>query len=634
MSAFCIPTGMPTSHTGSATPCSHTGSDPEIILVGAGPGDPDLISVAGARAIARADVIVYDYLANAKLLEWASPSAARIYVGKKGFSHHITQEDIQALLCEKAAKLKAAGGGCLVRLKGGDPFVFGRGGEEALALIKAGFTYRVIPGITAGIAGPALAGIPVTHRFLSSSVAFVTGNEDPHKEVSSLNWAALAKGCDTLCVYMGVHNLDKITHKLLAAGRPLDTPAVLIRWASLPEQELLCATLADIASQAKAAHFQAPALLVVGQVASLHEKLISQRHVMTPEVSSPVIPAEPDAPTAPAIPAMPSVSAAPVTSVMPPTPPIPATPAEQAAPLPTLAAAPLLGKTIVVTRARTQASTLASRLCALGAHVVELPSICIRTASSYTALDWALNHIKDYQWLAFTSVNGVESFFARLDTRGLDARACAGVRIGAIGPATAASLAAHGIKADVVPKAYRGEALAEALIEAGAKAGDKVLLPRAAQAREVLVRLLKEKGIRVVVVEAYRIGVPELASVRGALEHIAKGEVDGITFTSSSTVRNFLALVNTACEQPSTTSPGISKECLGRLQCYSIGPITSQVLLDAGLHLAAEAQRYTIDGLVKAIVASCSIENSQSFAIDSAPSSYPCASSPAKEPTL
>ena len=491
----------------------------EALLVGAGPGDPNLLTLAGAAALSRADVVVYDYLANPALLAHAPQDAERVYVGKKGFSEHVTQRQINELLVQRARDLAARGGGVLVRLKGGDPFVFGRGGEEALALAEAGFPCPIVPGVTSGVAAPAFAGIPVTHRGLASSVTFVTGSEDPTKAETAVDWSGIAHGADTLCFYMGVRNLPVIARRLMEAGRSADTPVSLVRWGTTPMQEVLAGTLATIAERAAAVGFKAPAIIVVGAVAALRERLAWY---------------EPG---------------------------------------------PLAGTTVAVTRTRAQASGLTERLRALGASVIELPVISIAAPSSFS---------------------GVDSCIERLVLAGLDARALACARIAAIGPATAAELAERGIVADLVPGEFRAEAVADLLIEAGLTDGDWVLVPRALEARDVLPRMLRACGARVDVVPVYRTVPPSRASAEPALASLIAGEADAVTFTSSSTVRNFVGLVRDVAPNP--------VEVLERLDFYSIGPITTTTARDESLRIAAQAEAYTIDGLVEAIVkhrASC-----------------------------
>jgi uroporphyrinogen III methyltransferase/synthase len=496
-------------------------SNVTVHLIGAGPGDPELITVKGQRAIAEANTIIYDYLANPALLAHARADAKLIFVGKKGFSAHITQEQINQCLLDEAAVLAAAGGGSIARLKGGDPFVFGRGGEEAIVLAEAGISFEVVPGVTAGVAAPAFAGIPVTHRGLASSLAFITGNEDPTKEETAIDWAAIAGGAQTLCFYMGIRNLPRITAKLIEHGRPAEQSVALVRWGTMPQQQVLVGTLANIAELAAAAGFEAPAIIVVGDVVQLREQLAWVEKL------------------------------------------------------------PLHGLRIAVTRSQPQAGVLGGKLAALGAQVIEMPTIEIEP------LSFELPALEQYDWLVFTSANGVEHFFNKL---GGDARALAGVRIAAIGPATAHALREYGIKADVVPEEYVAEAVVEALKAAGIAAGDRVLIPRAQEAREVLPQQLRELGVQVDVLPVYVTVASGSGASASAIERLKAGEVDAITFTASSTVKNFLALL------------GNERAALAGVKLYSIGPVTTQALLDAGLEVTAQAKEYTIPGLVQAIL--------------------------------
>ncbi len=362
-----------------------------VSLIGAGPGDPDLLTLRGAEALASADVVVYDYLANPALLVHAPPGAERIYVGKKAGSHTLSQDEISALLVKFALA-----GQRVARLKGGDPFVFGRGGEEALALVEAGVSFEVVPGVTSAVAAPAYAGIPVTHRGLASSFAVITGHEDPTKEESAVDWPRLATGVDTLVFLMGVGNLPRIVEQLLAHGRPADTPVALVRWGTMPDQQTVSGTLVDITEKVKAAGLRPPAVTVVGPVAELREHLcwFEKR--------------------------------------------------------------PLFGQRVLVTRTRQQASALSAQLRALGAEAIELPTIRIAPPEDWAPLDATIATLAVFDWIVFTSVNGVGHFWARLEAAGLDARALHGVRLAAIGPATAAELEARGLRADYVPDEVRG----------------------------------------------------------------------------------------------------------------------------------------------------------------------------------
>lgn len=411
-----------------------------VTLVGAGPGDPGLITLRGVEALREAEVVVYDYLASPELLQHAPEAAERIYVGKRAGCHAMAQGEINALLVRLGQEGKR-----VVRLKGGDPFLFGRGGEEAEALAAAGVPFEVVPGVTSAIAVPAYAGIPVTHRGVASSLAIVTGHEDPRKRESAIDWEGLAR-IDTIVFLMGVANLAQIAAELAAHGRPEDTPAAVIQWGTLGMQRTVTGTLADIAARVREAGLTSPAVTVVGGVVHLRERLrwFERR--------------------------------------------------------------PLLGLRVLVTRARQQASRLAEGLRALGADPVECAVIETAPPLDWGALDGAIAALGRYRWVVFTSANGVEVFFARLALAGRDARALAAARIAAIGPATAEALNTHGVRADLVPAEYVAEALAEAM---GEVQGQRVLLPRADIARPALAARLRAAGAEVDEVVAYRTVRPE-----------------------------------------------------------------------------------------------------------------------------
>jgi uroporphyrinogen III methyltransferase/synthase len=413
-----------------------------VSLVGAGPGDPGLLTLRGAEALAAADVVIYDYLANPALLAHAQPDAERIYVGKKAGCHTLSQDEINALLVDRARA-----GQQVARLKGGDPFVFGRGGEEALALVGAGVSFEVIPGVTSAVAAPAYAGIPVTHRGLASSFAVVTGHEGADKTESAIDWARLATGVDTLVFLMGVGNLAQIVEQLVAHGRPVETPIALVHWGTMPCQETVTGTLADIVDKVRLADLKPPAVTVVGQVVDLWMALhwFERR--------------------------------------------------------------PLFGQRVLVTRTQTQASALAAKLRALGAEAVELPTIEIVPPEDWGPLDRAIESLPTCQWIVFTSVNGVEFTWERLREAGLDARALHGAKLAAIGPATAGALQTRGLHPDYVPPKYVAEAIAAGL---GDVRGQRILLPRADIARPVLADLLRQGGAQVVEVAAYRTLQPQM----------------------------------------------------------------------------------------------------------------------------
>jgi uroporphyrinogen III methyltransferase/synthase len=493
-----------------------------VYLVGAGPGDPGLLTVRAAELLARADVLVYDALAAPEVVERAA-RAERIYAGKRGGrANLLQQEEISALLVELAGKHEV-----VVRLKGGDPFVFGRGGEEALELARAGVAFEVVPGITAGVAGPAYAGIPVTHRGLSTSVTLVTGHEDPTKAETDTDWSALARGTGTLVFYMSVGKMEENFARLIEAGRSADTPAAAVEWGTYPRQRTVSGTLATLPALAREANVGAPSVVVVGEVVSLRGELgwFDRR--------------------------------------------------------------PLSGKRIVVTRARAQASGIAARLRELGAEVVQLPVIRIAAPDDPAPLRRAAEEAGAFDWIVFTSANGVERFFAALAEAGKDARALGGVRACAIGPATAAELARHGIRADLVPDEFVAEAALQALSAAAELAGRRILIPRAAEARSVLPDGLRARGAEVVEVAAYRT-VRDGSGAEGVRTRLDAGEIDWVTFTASSTVRSFAALLGADA---------------GKARVASIGPITSATLRELGMPVDVEAEEYTIPGLVQALCA-------------------------------
>lgn len=545
----------------------------KVFLVGAGPGDAGLITLKGLRYLQSADVIIYDYLVNPALLAHARADAKLIFVGKKGFSEHITQDEINALLVNEAqregerslAEERSQEGSSasvqrtIIRLKGGDPFVFGRGGEEALALREAGVDFEVVPGVTSGIAAPAYAGIPVTHRGISSSVAFVTGNEDPAKDETSLDWEGIAHGAQTLCFYMGMRNLATITARLMAAGRAAHEPVALVRWGTTSQQDVLTGTIADIASKAKAVRFHAPAIIVVGDVVGLRD------HLAWHEADS-------------------------------------------------VHAAPLFGLNIAVTRAQAQADALVKRLRDLGANVIECPTIRIAPVvdiADVADINRAVDHLTrgTYQWVVFTSTNGVEHFFAHLERLKLDARAFGAAKVAAIGSATAAALKRHGILVDVIPPEYRAESIAASLLGEGVGTDTHVLIARARHARDILPRSLKAAGAQVDVVAVYETERTNSPTTHRAIGAIARGEVRALTFTSTSTVEAFAALLRDYLEEDATANGEAAEHAeaaftriVKALECYSIGPVTSAALEAIGAHVRAQAKTYTIDGLVQAIV--------------------------------
>jgi uroporphyrinogen III methyltransferase/synthase len=496
-----------------------------VYLVGAGPGDPGLLTIRGRELLRSCDAVVYDALVSEELLatELGGRDIERHFVGKRGGDSASTrQEEIEALL----VRLGRAGRR-VVRLKGGDPFVFGRGGEEAQALARAGVAFEVVPGITAGIAGPAYAGIPVTHRGLATAVTFVTGHEDPEKRERSTDWRALAQSGATLVLYMGVRTLPAVVQELLAGGRSPETPAAIVERGTFAGQRVVTATLATIAERARAAGVAAPAITIVGDVVALREQIhwLERR--------------------------------------------------------------PLAAKRIIVTRARAQASSLAERLRELGAQVIEMPAIRIEPLPPDPLRD-ALRQLEDYDWVVFASQNAVDLVWSAMRGLGLDARAFGHAKLAVVGRATADALLGYGLAADVIPDRFVAEALVDALRDREDVAGQRVLLPGALDARDVLADGLRAMGARVDVIPIYRT-VVDGEGAAGVAERLRRGEADLVTLTSASTARFFVE--------------AIGSELARVVPAASIGPITSAAARELGLHVAVEATTSTIDGLVEAIMA-------------------------------
>lgn len=445
----------------------------KVYLVGAGPGDPRLITVRGVECLKAAEVVVYDRLASPDLLAYAPESAERVFVGKGPRQHTMSQDEINALLVERGLA-----GRIVVRLKGGDPYVFGRGGEEAIALESAGVPFEVVPGITSAIAGPSFAGIPVTHRQVASSFAVVTGHEDPAKPETAIRWAGLANGPDTLIFLMGVENLEPIVANLRKHGRPAEQPAAAIRWATTPDQTVVAGTLGDIVERVRAADLRPPAVLVVGDVVGLRDALDWRSRL------------------------------------------------------------PLAGLRVLVTRARQQASALSVRLVELGAVPLEYPTIEIQPSDDPAPFDAAIREVGQFGWLVFTSTNGVDAFWERLLTSGQDSRALAPCKVCAIGPSTAAALASRGITADWLPEEFVTGSILDGF-RAYDLRGARVLLARADIAPPLLADGLKEQGAQVTEVTAYRT-VPSPESRERLLAALERRAVDVVTLTSSSTARNLV----------------------------------------------------------------------------------------------
>ncbi|MCF6158564.1 MAG: uroporphyrinogen-III C-methyltransferase [wastewater metagenome] len=497
-----------------------------VYLVGAGPGDPRLITIKGLECIKKADVIIYDYLVNVDLLKAAKPDAELIYVGKQGGAHTLEQDEINELLVKKAQE-----GIVVTRLKGGDPYVFGRGGEEALVLRENQVPFEVVPGITAAIATPNYAGIPVTHRNYTSTFGLITGHEDPTKDESSIDWAKVSTGIGTLTFYMGIKNLPYITEQLMKHGRSKDTPVAVIRWGTTAQQKTVIGTLDTIVEKAR--HIRPPAITIVGEVVKLRDQLnwFETR--------------------------------------------------------------PLFGKTIVVTRSREQASEFADQLSEYGARVIEFPTIEIAKPDAIQPLDDAINNIHSYHWLVFTSINGVDSFFQRLFELGNDIRDLKGIKLCAIGPATEEGIKKYHIRVDCRPPKFVAESVVEELKKVTAIQGESFLLPRADIARSFLPEELRKLGGTVTDLVAYKTVMAQPGDTNLA-EKIKNGEVHIVTFTSSSTVRNFVQIIG----EKNIASLN------GHVRYASIGPITTETAEELGLPVTIKAKEYTIPGLVNAILES------------------------------
>jgi uroporphyrinogen III methyltransferase/synthase len=483
----------------------------KVYLVGAGPGDPELITVKGRRILQQADAVLYDHLANSALLALAPPRAERLYVGKKKSAHQFSQEEICSLLIERARL-----GLSVVRLKGGDPYIFGRGGEEAEALADAGIPFEVVPGITTPLGIAAYTGVPLTHRGHTSAVTFVTGHN-----VAGIDWDKVGHA-ETLVIFMGLTTFPEIAHQLIAHGRSPDTPAMAVRWATRPDQQTVVGTLGSLPGMLDG--MKPPATIIVGEVVRLRAKLDWFERL------------------------------------------------------------PLFGKRIVVTRARDQADALASRLGVLGAEVIELPAIEICPPSDCAPLDCAIGQLETYDWIVFTSANGVRFFIDRLDAGPNDLRRLR-AKVCTIGPATRAAVEALHVKVDLMGKEYVAESLLEAFA-AHDLAGRRVLLPRAAVARDLVPGELARRGAHVDVVEAYRTVAPERLAER-AREVLAL-RPDCLTFTSSSTVRNLV--------------DAVGADALRGIPAASIGPITTLTARELGIEVATQAAVFNVEGLVAAVL--------------------------------
>jgi uroporphyrinogen III methyltransferase/synthase len=489
-----------------------------VYLVGAGPGDPELITVKGQRILEQADCVLYDHLAPGELLALAPDSAERIYVGKKKADHAMSQDEICRLMIDRARQ-----GRTVVRLKGGDPMIFGRGGEELDALVDAGIPFEVAPGVNAALGIAAYSGVPLTHRDHTSAVTFVTGH-DPAK----IDWGRVGAS-ETVVVFMGLTSFGEIARRLIENGRSADTPAMAVRWGTRPWQETVTGALGDLAARIEQRGMKPPATIIIGEVVALRDRFNWFERL------------------------------------------------------------PLFGKRVAVTRDRSQAGDLSARLRALGADAVELPAIEILPPQDPRPLCGAIERLESYDWLIFTSANGVRFFMEALDRSRRDLRSLR-AKLCAIGPATRARLEELHLKVDLMPEQYVAESLVDAFAQEEL-ANKRILLPRAAVARDTAPAALARRGAQVDVVEAYRTEPPAALAARANEIFATSRKPDWITFTSSSTVKNLVAAV----------APGaLQGVCIA-----SIGPVTSATLRSYGLEPSVEAAPFTMDGLVAAILRAC-----------------------------
>ena len=506
--------------------CAHMGLTGKVYLVGAGPGDAGLLTLRGAELLRRADVVVYDSLVNRELLALAPEAAEIIFGGKRPRDRAIPQEELNQLLAEKAKAGKT-----VVRLKGGDPYIFGRGGEEAARLHRDGVPFEVVPGISSIIAAPSYAGIPLTHREHCSSFTVITGHEDPDKDESALDWERVAREPGTKVLLMGVERIGKIAAALEANGLPADTPAAMVRWGTMGRQQTITATLGTLAAKVAKADFKAPAVTVIGTVSTLRDTLNWYEN------------------------------------------------------------RPLFGQRVVVTRNRREAGKLSGQLRELGAEVLEIPTIKILPPTRNEPLIEAITGIGSYDWIIFTSANGVEHFFDYFFKAFRDVRDLGSVRFAAVGPATAKKLREFHLNIDLMPETYTAAATAKAMLAAQNVENISVLLARAESANPELPRLLEDKGAIVDDIAFYKTE-PETADRNGAADDFEENSADWITFASSSAVRNFDARF------------GLAKRCADnpKLKLASIGPETTKALKELGLKPTAKAKEHTIDGLAAALL--------------------------------
>jgi uroporphyrinogen III methyltransferase/synthase len=497
---------------------------PQVFIVGAGPGHPGLMTLRAVECLAQADVVLYDKLVPLALLEYAPASAERLCVADLGTNHCERYRPVNETLLHRASQGKK-----VVRLKGGDPFIFGRGGEEAEFLRQHDISYEIVPGVTAAVGATAYAGIPLTHRQYSSSVAFVTGHENPDKPETSVDWAGLARFSGTLVVYMGLSRLVYITRTLLQHGKPANTPAAVLHWGTTGHQQTVTAPLGELAHQAQRAGVTAPALVLIGPVVALRDRLAW------------------------------------------------------------FESQPLFGRRVLITRPRRQAADLAHRLELLGAIPFLLPVIEVRPLSDYTAVDHVLAELDTFDWLVFTSANGVPALLDRLLTVGRDLRALGRVKLAAIGPSTAAALARYHLRADLVPPVFRSEELAEVLLPQ--VRGRRVLLARADRGRDVLPQALAA------VADVHQVAVytqTDAADPQSPeLDCLRRGEIEFVTLTSPNIARAFLSCLDEVCQ---------GRIRAGETRLVTISPVTSAGVHDLGFPVAAEARAYTTDGLLSTLI--------------------------------
>ncbi len=495
----------------------------KVYLVGAGPGDPGLLTLRGRELLSRADVVIYDRLANPRIMEFVNPGAEKIYVGKRIGRHVANQQEINDLIVQKAGEGKK-----VVRLKGGDPFIFGRGGEEAQILARKGIPFEIVPGVTSAIAVPAYAGIPLTHRSFTASVAFITGHRRFDTSEAPVDWEGLAKGVGTLVFLMGMSNLPNITENLIKFGRSPDTPAAVIRWGTTPLQESIVGTLEDIAEKVEKHAFKPPAIIVVGEVCAVRDDINWFERQ------------------------------------------------------------PLLGKKVLVTRTRQQASHLVQLLERKGAGCIECPTIEVRMVKDTGVVDRAIEGMAVFDWIIFSSTNAVKFFFARIDQLGLDIRVLGKTKIAAVGSSTAEAIRNLHLRVDAVPDDFRAEGLVE-FFKGQDMQGRKVLIPRAVVARKVLPDALRELGAQVTIAPLYETIPPEIAPQ--TLELLEEENIDVITFTSSSTVKNFFK----------TVPADVIERIRSTAKVACIGPVTAKTAENMGLHVDIVPEESTVPALVDAV---------------------------------